>query len=86
MSFIDDIKACFSADEIPKEPIFRAVMFGDNALYLENVCSIVEYSCEQIILCLKKGGLRILGKNLYIKKYCVGDVAVCGKISAIERF
>ncbi len=85
MGFIDSIKSCFTPDELPKEPIYRAVIFGDGAVYLENICSIINYTSEEITLALKKGGLIVTGKCLYIKKYCVGDVVICGKIKAIER-
>ena len=54
MGFIEEIKNCFSSEELPKEPIFRAVMFGDCAVYFENVCSISHYCQEEICLCLKK--------------------------------
>ena len=85
MGFIDDISNCFSAEELPKEPCFRAVLFGDGAGYFENIRAIKYYTAEEIGLCLKKGGLIIRGANLYVKKYCGGDVVVCGKICAIER-
>ncbi|MBQ7236903.1 MAG: YabP/YqfC family sporulation protein [Clostridia bacterium] len=85
MGFIDDITRCFSADELPKEPCFRAVLFGDGAGYFENVRSIRHYTPEEIALCLKRGGLLIRGENLYVKKYCAGDVVVCGRITSIER-
>lgn len=85
MGFIDSIKNCFRAEELPVEPIYRAVLFGDSAAYFENVRSVVGFSEEEIILSLKRGGLRISGEKLYIKKYCSGDVAVCGKIRVIER-
>ena len=85
MSLIDDIKGCFTADELPKEPIFRAVLFGDSAMYLENVKTIQYYQSEEILVCLKKGGLKICGCGLYVKKYCLGDVVICGKIKSVER-
>ena len=85
MSFIDNIKECFCSAEFPKEPLFRAVLFGENAAYFENVRGIVSYNTEQIVLCLKRGALTIKGEELYVKKYCAGDVVVCGKIKAIER-
>ena len=85
MGFIDDIKKCFSSSELPIEPVFRAVIFGDCALYLENVRSIVKYTSEEISISLSKGGLNVLGNNLYVKKYCAGDLVVCGKIKTIER-
>lgn len=85
MGFIEDIKNCFSADELPIEPVFRAVMFGDCAIYLENVRSIVKYTPEEIAIALKKGRLKLMGNNLYVKKYCAGDLVICGKIKSIER-
>jgi sporulation protein YqfC len=85
VGFIDDIKSCFTADELIKEPIFRAVLFGDGAAYFENVSSIARYSPEEIALSIKKGGLIITGENLYVKKYCAGDVVICGKIKSLER-
>jgi sporulation protein YqfC len=85
MSFIDDIKNCFSCEELPKEPIYRAVLLGDGAGYFENVCFIQHYDTEEICLALKRGGLLIKGKDLYIKKYCAGDVIVCGKIASVQR-
>ena len=85
MSFIDNIKECFRTEELPKEPIFRAVLFGDSAGYFENVCAIGHYDGGEIMLCLKKGRITVKGENLYVKKYCAGDVVVCGKIKAIIR-
>ena len=40
MGFIEEIKKCFSCAEMPKEPIYRAVLFGDSAGYFENVCAV----------------------------------------------
>ena len=85
MGFIDDIKKCFTLEDGIKEPIYRAVIFGDGALYLENICHISYYTTEEIALSLKRGGLKICGENLYIKKYCAGDIVVCGKINSIQR-
>ena len=54
-------------------------------MYMENVRCIVSYSPECLIVSLKRGGLKIEGENLYVKKFCGGDVAVCGKIIKMER-
>jgi len=85
MSFIENIKNCFCSEELPKEPVYRAVLFGDYAGYFENVTAIAHYDTEEIALSLKKGGIVIKGENLYVKKYCMGDVSVCGKIKSVER-
>lgn len=85
MGFIDNIKECFENYELPKEPLYRAVLFGESASYFENVSGISCYSSEQIVLNLKRGGLKITGENLYIKRFCMGDIVICGKILSIER-
>jgi hypothetical protein len=54
-------------------------------VYFENVCSLRSYQQAEIVFNLKKGGVRVTGESLYLKKYCMGDVLVCGKIVAIER-
>ena len=85
MGFIDNIKNCFTESELPISPVYRAVLFGDNAIYFESVCSILYYSEDEISLALKKGSIKIVGRRLYVKKYCAGDVVICGKILKIER-
>ena len=85
MGLIEEIKQNFCDNEIPKEPIFRAVLFGEGAGYFENVKSIVSYTQEEVVLALSKGGIKVSGNGLYIKKYCVGDVVICGKIKKVER-
>ena len=85
MGFIDNIKDCFCQNELPVECSFRAVLFGESAGYFENVKGIVSYEKEQVILSLKNGGIKVSGKDLYIKKYCLGDVVICGKIISVER-
>ncbi len=85
MSLIDNIKNCFCQNELPLDCLYRAVLFGESAGYFENVKSIVSYEKEQVVLSLKNGGLRVSGKDLYIKKYCLGDVVICGKIKSVER-
>ena len=85
MGFIDNIKECLGGEEFFNNLSFRAVLFGDSAVYLENVTSIISYEKEQVLLSIRKGQISIKGIDLYIKKYCMGDVVVCGKITAIER-
>lgn len=83
MNFIESIMADIG-EKIPYEPSFKATLFGGGAGYFENVSSIKSYSPEEIILCVKRGGIIIRGNGMYIKKYCAGDVAICGKISSLE--
>ena len=86
MGFIDNIKTCIGENfEGVSEPTFRAVLFGEHAVYFENVRSIIRYSPQEIKLAVKKGGVSVRGEGLYLKKYCSGDVVICGKIKAIEK-
>ena len=85
MGFIQNVYENFGIENVPKEPIFRAVLFGENAGYFENVYGIKTFSETEIELRLKKGGIKICGERLYIKKFCAGDLVVCGKITAVER-
>ena len=82
MGFIDSIKENF-CDIFPSPPSYRAVILGDKAGYFENVVGIKNFSSDEIIAFLKKGELKITGSDLYIKKYCEGDLVVCGKIQAV---
>ncbi len=86
MSFIDNIKKCIGLSESDAFCDFRLVSFGFNSLYFEKIKQIISYNKEEINLGLKSGGIKIIGENLYVKKYCAGDVVVCGKIKSIERF
>lgn len=85
MSFFDSVSRCFNENFMFEGPTFRCAIVGDFAGYFENITSIKSYSSDMIIFKLKKGEVIIKGEDLYIKKYCEGDVAVCGKINAIER-
>ena len=84
MSFFDSVKELICLQELPT-PTFRASLIGDGAIFLEGVVAITDFTAEQIILRLRKGGFIINGKNLYVKKYCEGDLIVCGKIISTQR-
>lgn len=85
MGLIDNLRSCLDNSEVPHEPSFRAVIFGEHAVYLENVKNIVSFDSKEIVVLLKSGGLKIYGSNLSVKKYCIGDLVVCGKIKGIEK-
>ena len=85
MGFIDNILSSVGAEHFPAEPCFKIMIFGDSAGYFENITGIKYYTPEEISLCIKKGGITVRGENLFIKKYCAGDVVICGKITSLER-
>ena len=59
-------------------------MIGDSALYIEGVKSILGFSDKEIILALPKQKVALRGEGMFIKKYCLGDTVICGKIKAFE--
>ncbi len=85
MNFFDSIIQNFSSEELSAFTGCRVLMFGDTAVYIEGVRAILSYSEAEISLSVKKGELIVKGEKLYLKKYCGGDLAVCGKITALER-
>ncbi len=62
---------------------FRAEFIGDSGVYFQNISCIKSYTDAEIVLGIKKGVLILSGEDLFIKKYCQGDVLVCGKISGL---
>lgn len=82
MSFFDSITESLN---IGKGGFFRAVLLGDELLEIEGVKQIKSYSPEEIVVLLRKDGLKIKGNDLFVKKYCAGDLVVCGKILVLER-
>lgn len=82
MSFIDNIMQNLGIEGLPE---FRATLLGDSACYFENVLSIKSYAQDKIEFLTKGGLVIILGSQLYIKQYCSGDLAVCGKIKTLTR-
>lgn len=85
MSFIENILESLGISEELKEQQSKITLIGDIAGYFENVKSIKKYSKEEIILLLRKEVITVNGEDLSIKKYCEGDLAVCGKIKSIIR-
>lgn len=85
MSFIDNIKNCIAGYDALNLSGFRLVSFDFRSAYFENVLGIINYTQEEITLGIKKGEIRVKGKDLYVKKYCVGDVVICGEIKSIEK-
>lgn len=81
MSFIENIKQNLNACG---NGFFRAV-FVEEGVYIQGVVSVKNFSSEEITATLKKGEITIKGKELFIKKYCEGDLVICGKITALQR-
>ena len=82
MSFINEIKDMLG---IEGEGFFKATLIGDSSLYIEGVKYISDYSNEEIVIKVKNAQITIKGKELVIKKYCLGDLVICGKITSLAR-
>ncbi len=86
MSLIDNVKNCIGRSDSPDLTGFRLISFNFNSAYFEDIKQIISYAKEEIVLGLKKGRLSVKGSELYVKKYCAGDVVICGAIKSIEKF
>ena len=84
MSFLDNICQNFGLQEgMPYS--FRAVMLGEVGVYLEGVKSIISFSSTQILVRVGGGNLLVQGERLKIKKYCIGDLVILGKINSVAK-
>ena len=84
MSFIENIVASLGLDVNLCPMPYRIVILGGTAGYFENIKGIKSYSKTEIILYLKKGTITVVGEDLYIKKYCEGDVLIGGNILSYQ--
>ena len=85
MNFIENLKEVLGVDEILDANQVKFTVLLDKGGYFENVKGVVSYSDTEIVLKTKPCRIVIKGENLFIKKYCEGDISICGKITSIER-
>lgn len=85
MGFIDEILKSVGVENFPAQPCYKIMIFGESAGFFENVTGIRYYDEEEISLLVKNGEIIVRGEKLYIKKYCAGDVVICGKITSLEK-
>lgn len=83
MSFIDEIYSLIGGEN-NFLPAFKATIFGGEFVYFESVKKILSFSSTSILFATNKKIIEILGENLRIKKYCFGDMIICGKISSMS--
>lgn len=83
MSFIDEVLSVFGGENAATLP--KVTLLGWQSAYFEGVKAIKSYSRDKIEVFALKGEIKITGEGLVVKKYCAGDLAVCGKIKSIER-
>ena len=64
---------------------FTLIIINENSAYIQGVKRIEGYTSEKIAVVTKKCKLTVYGKNLCVKKFCMGDMAICGKIEKTEK-
>ena len=60
----------------------RCVVVPDGGGYIEGVKGVEDFSPQRVILRFNKWQAAIEGEGLFIKKYCIGDLELSGKIYA----
>ena len=85
MGFIDDVLSSLGLDGLLEGAKPKTLLVGFEAGYIQGVKSILKYDGEEISLSVKGGRVTISGSNLYVKKFCEGDVVICGKITSLKK-
>lgn len=80
--FLNDID--FKTLSATTKKAFKYVNFNNEIFYLQNFKGILTFSCEEILIKLYEGELKILGTNLKIKEISHKYLCVQGKIQKIE--
>ncbi len=62
----------------------RCILSLGGGGYFEGVKAVGEFSPERILLSFHKSEVEIEGENLFIKKYCEGDLAISGRVRQIR--
>ncbi|MBQ9792670.1 MAG: YabP/YqfC family sporulation protein [Clostridia bacterium] len=63
---------------------FRVVNFGNKSVFIEGFVSITNFEEEEISIKLKKGIVKITGKNLAIKNMNIDSIVISGNIFSCE--
>jgi len=63
---------------------YRIINFDGKSVYIEGIKSILRFNREEVSLKLKKGAIKIVGAELFIKNIDVNSIVVNGKIGQIE--
>lgn len=85
MNFIENLKEIMGANEIMEGGAVKFTVVIEKGGYFENVKGVLSYSDDLIVLKIKGGKISVKGENLFIKKYCEGDLSICGKITSVEK-
>lgn len=85
---MEEIKTSLSEIlELPKDIVLdlpKITMIGNLQIYIENHKGIIEYSKERIRINTRRGVIRIVGKNMYIRTIITEEIIIVGEIETIE--
>jgi sporulation protein YqfC len=85
---MEEIKTSLSEIlELPKDIVLdlpKITMIGNLQIYIENHKGIIEYSKERIRINTRRGVIRIIGKNMYIRTIITEEIIIVGEIETIE--
>lgn len=84
MRLFEEIMAQLDADSGDGGGALYVVAEGRGG-YFENVKDLGAFSSQEVCLIVKKGKLRVCGKNLRVDKYREGDVLLHGEILSVAR-
>lgn len=62
----------------------RAVWLLGGGAYFQGVKAVGEFSTTQLTLFFAKGQAEVVGDELFIRKYCDGDLSLDGKIQSVQ--
>ena len=62
----------------------KFVVYAGRCACFENVAGISYLSKEEMGLLLKKGEVRVYGKDLHIARYDMGDLVLTGQVQKVE--
>lgn len=82
--FFEDISKLVGLDEKEYVGGYKIINFDGRAVYIEGYRSLMSISKEEVVLKLKKGRLKVIGKDIVIKDLNEGVLVVYGKITSVE--
>ena len=79
MAFCEDVKRIFGEDFG-----YEVSLFGFSGAVVSGHKGLSSISAEEVVVRLKKGGVRIAGECLCVKKASPTEVYVTGRVRAVE--
>ncbi len=59
-------------------------LYWDKRVIITDCESVVDYSCNAVVLCLGEKNIKVTGENLIVNSFCYGQTDITGKIISLE--